>query len=72
MAARKSVVFCVLAALVVTIGQAARKQSPLLEDNAVPKKLPYRVTGMYTHVVVSEYTRGFGERHPPSPSSAFL
>jgi hypothetical protein len=40
-------VLCVLAATLVTAALAARKQSPLLEDNALPKKPPYRVTGTY-------------------------
>lgn len=36
-------VLCVLATTLATATLAARKQSPLLEDNALPKK-PYRVT----------------------------
>lgn len=45
----KWIVLCVLTTLA-TVGRAVRKQSPLLEDNALPKKSPYRVTGTISSV----------------------
>lgn len=44
-----AVVLCVLLTALATVALAARKHSPLLEDNALPKKQPYRVTGTQNH-----------------------
>lgn len=58
-----AVVLCVLAAVTTTVWATVaapvtgRKHSPLLEDNTVPDKKPYRVTGT---VVLYHYHPPFG------------